>query len=91
MSSRRSERPAAREAGLVGYCWVTGAVASAAGAGASLLGGGLWSRLAVWLTVLIGVCAAAGWWWARSPATAHQWTVGLLVRPAARDAPSRKA
>ncbi|BCL20922.1 hypothetical protein GCM10017668_27650 [Streptomyces tuirus] len=80
-----------REPGLIAYCLVTGALASAAGAGASLLGGGLWTRLTMWLTVLVGVSAVAGWWWVRSPATARQWTVDLLVRPGARDAPSRRA
>ena len=86
MSSRDGEQ-ATRQPGLFGYCLMTGAIAGAAGAGASLLGGSLWVRLTMWLTVLVGMTAAAGWWWARSPATARQWTVDLLVRPAVRDAP----
>jgi hypothetical protein len=91
MSSPRRERSTTREPGLVGYCLVTGALASGAGAGASLLGGALWARLTMWLTVLVGVSVLAGWWWVRSPATARHWTVDLLVRPAARDVPSRRA
>ncbi|MFG2370710.1 hypothetical protein ACGFY9_04450 [Streptomyces sp. NPDC048504] len=80
-----------REPGLLGYCLVAGTLAGAAGAGASLLGGSLWVRLTVWLMVWVGVCAVAGWWWVRSPATARQWTVDLLVRQAARDVSSRRA
>lgn len=91
MSGTRHERSKSREPGLVGYCVVTGALASAAGAGASLLGGALWTRLTMWVAVLVGVSAVAGWWWVRSPATARHWTVDLLVRPATRDVPSRRA
>lgn len=77
--------------GLAGYCVVTGVLAMAAGAGVSLLGGSSWMRLVMWLTVLVTVSAAAGWWWVRSPATARHWTVDLLVRPAARNVPSRRS
>ncbi|MEV7087521.1 hypothetical protein AB0O07_16720 [Streptomyces sp. NPDC093085] len=76
--------------GFAGYCVVAGTVAVASGAGASLLGGSWAVRLALWLVVLVGVAAAAGWWWARVPVTARRWTVGLLVRPAARTAPTRR-
>ena len=91
MSSQRNERSASREPGFAGYCVVTGVLASAAGAGVSLLGGGVALRLVMWLSVLVGAAAGAGWWWVRSPATARRWTVDLLVRPAARDVPSRRA
>jgi len=75
--------------GFARYCLVTGLVAAAVGAAASLLGGGLAVRLVVWALVLLLVTVAAGWWWAWAPATAHRWTVGLLVRPAVRRAPTR--
>lgn len=77
------------QGGFASYCLVTGLVAAAAGAAASLLGGGVTVRFVVWALVLLLVAAAAGWWWASAPATAHRWTVGLLVRPAARDVPTR--
>lgn len=91
MSGQHGGQATTRQSGLFGYCLVTGVLAGAAGAGASLLGGSLWMRLVMWLAVLLGGCAAAGWWWARSPARARQWTVDLLVRPATRDVPSRRA
>jgi len=80
---------------LARYCVVTGLMAAAAGAGASLVGGTAVVRLAVWALVLVLMAAGAGWWWARAPATAHRWTVGLLARPAGRvvpiQTPSRKS
>ncbi|GGN37314.1 hypothetical protein GCM10011578_081440 [Streptomyces fuscichromogenes] len=87
----QSGRSTTREPGVLGYCLVTGVFASAAGAGASLLGGNLWVRLATWVTVLVAVTVGAGWWWVRSPVRARRWTVGLLVPSATRDAPTRKA
>jgi len=91
MSGERREQTVTRYPGLAGYCGVTGVLATAAGAGVSLLGGSPWVRLVMWLAVLVAVSAAAGWWWVRSPATARHWTVDLLVRPAARnDVPSRR-
>lgn len=82
--------PAQRGRGeLASYCVVTGLVAAAAGAGASLLGGDLVVRFVVWALVLLLVAVVAGWWWARAPVTAHRWTVGLLVRPAVKAVPPR--
>lgn len=74
---------------FAGYCLVTGVVATAAGAAASLLGGELAARLVLWGLVLVLVAAAAGLWWAWAPASARRWTVDLLVRPAARAAPTQ--
>lgn len=91
MSSQRRESAKGGEPGIFGYCLVTGALASAFGAGASLLGGSAWVRLAIWLAVLVAAAAAAGWWWTKSPARARHWVVGLWARPVGRDAPSRKA
>lgn len=91
MSGERRERAVTRYPGLAGYCVVTGVLATAAGAGFSLLGGSLWVRLVMWLAVLVSLSAAASWWWVRSPATARHWTVDLLVRPASRDVPSRRS
>lgn len=83
-ADRGVRRPLGGRGDFVSYCLVTGLVAAAAGAGASLLGGDLVVRFVVWVLVLLLVAAAAGWWWARAPVTAHRWTVGLLVRPAVR-------
>ncbi|MFI1359792.1 hypothetical protein ACH4TV_40360 [Streptomyces sp. NPDC020898] len=92
MSGERREQTVTRNPGLAGYCVVTGGLATAAGAGVSLLGGSAWARLVMWLAVLVAVSAAAAWWWVRSPVTARHWTVGLLVRPAARnDVPTRRS
>ena len=91
MSGERREQTVTRYPGLAGYCVVTGGLATAAGAGVSLLGGSVWTRLLMWLAVLVAVSAAAGWWWVRSPATARHWTVDLLVRPAARNVPPRRS
>ncbi|GAA2271314.1 hypothetical protein GCM10010145_54640 [Streptomyces ruber] len=74
---------------FMGYCLLTGMLAVAAGAGASLFGGDTTVRLVVWAVVLALVTGAAGWWWAVAPATARRWTVDLLVRPAGRAAPTR--
>jgi len=71
------------------YCLVTGLLSAAVGAAVSLLGGDLAVRLVLWVSVLLLMSAAAGWWWASAPATAHRWTVGLLVRPAAKDVSTR--
>jgi hypothetical protein len=90
MSGERRERSTGREPGLFGYCLMTGMSGVAVGAGVSLLGGSLWVRLTMWLGVLVVLAAVAGWWWARSPATARHWTVDLLVRPATRDARSQR-
>lgn len=80
---------------FAGYCLVTGLFAAAVGAALSLLGGTPFVRFLVWALALSVVTGAAGWWWSSAPATAHRWTVGLLVRPAARDAllrtPSRRS
>lgn len=71
------------------YCLVTGLASAAAGAAASLLGGDLVVRLVLWVSVLALMSGAAGWWWASAPAIAHRWTVGLLVRPAAKGVSTR--
>jgi len=77
------------------YCLVTGLASAATGAAVSLLGGDPVVRLVLWASVLVLMSAAAGWWWASAPATAHRWTVGLLVRPAGKGVstrtPSRKS
>ncbi|MFJ9560288.1 DUF397 domain-containing protein [Streptomyces fuscichromogenes] len=75
---------------FAGYCLLTGVLATAAGAGASLLGGDTVVRLVLWGLVLVLVAGAAGWWWAWAPATARRRTAGLWARPAARDVSTRR-
>ncbi len=77
-----------RGVSLPAYSVVAGVVAATAGAVASLSGDGLVQRIVLWALVLVLIAAAAGWWWARTPVTAYRWTVGLLVRPAAKGAAS---
>ena len=73
------------------YCLLTGVSATAVGAAVSLLAAGFAARVVVWAGVLLTATAAAAWWWAADSATARRWTVDLLVRPAAKNAPHRKS
>jgi hypothetical protein len=66
--------------GFLAYCVLSGAVATLAGAAASLLAGGAGSRLLVWIAVAAVVACAAGIWWGRSPARARRLVVGRLLR-----------
>jgi hypothetical protein len=94
MGSPDPASDAGRRENLSAYCLVAGVVAATVGAVASLPGAGFVQRAVLWALVLVLVAAAAGWWWVRDPVTAYRWTVGLLVRPAARgaasDRPSRR-
>jgi protein-S-isoprenylcysteine O-methyltransferase Ste14 len=74
---------------FAGYCVLTGTLATAAGAAASLAGRSLAERVVLWAVVLVLTAGAAGWWWTSAPATARRWTVGFWARPAARDAPTQ--
>lgn len=86
---RKTCPPDRRGFGL--YCLLTGMSATAAGAAVSLLAAGFVARIIVWVAVLLVATMAAAWWWVTDAATARRWTVGLLVRPAVRNAPHRKS
>jgi hypothetical protein len=85
----RDDRPKPGRKGFTSYCAVIAMLATTGGAAVSLVGGEAVVKFALWGVVLLVVTVAAGWWWASAPATAHRWTVGLLVRPAARGVPTR--